>query len=304
MKPELIKPFVTPADGVDTGVALLDETEVFSRDGKDFQIFILPVVLSLPTSLGLKDFNELSALPALASIIRKLPWFAGRAVEIAPRLFVGSRLYGEKVFSSVNLARTGNWDLVPKELENEYGKTGADVTILDRLVCVRHVYIRVAGVGALRETVMPLPNDVEFKLTEMMRFALDNHSTRKASETMVLNAAVKLMPIVPFASGIWGFDAMRNRAVLSHIALAAATAEVGKQPIAYQAVQSAFGTSQLKVFAFKQKGEWQVEAVLDNLTVAAESPEEGEAVSKALLIEMAAAYEVKLENLDAVKVSH
>ena len=48
------------------------------------------------------------------------------------------------------------------------------------------------------------------------------------------------------------------------------------------------------MFAFKQKGEWQVEAVLDNLTVAAESPEEGEAVSKALLIEMAAAYEVTL----------
>lgn len=304
MNPELIKPFEAPLNTAEPGFPLFDESEIFSRDGKDFQIFILPVVLSLPTHLGLKDFNELSALPALASIIRKLPWFEGRAVEIAPRLFVGSRLYGENIFTSISLARTGNWDLVPKELEHEYGKTGADVVVLDQLVCVRHVYIRIAGVGALRERVIPLPKDVEFKLTEMMRFALDNHSTKKASETMVLNAAVKLMPIVPFATGIWGFDEMRNRAVLSHIALAAATAESGKQPIAYQAVQSAFGTSQLKVLAFKQRGEWQVEAVLDNLTVAAETPEEGEAVSKALLIEMAAAYGVTLQNLDEAKQSH
>ena len=281
-----------------------DESETFSRDGKHFQIFIMPVVLSLPATVCTQDLDELGALPALGNIIRQLPPFKDRAVEIAPRLIAGNPYLLNHTYTSIDFARSGDWSTIHSEPRRDDDIYNNDIFILDRQVCVRHIYIRVAGHEPLRINQIEFSAEMENRLSQMIRFSIDNSAHATKSSALVFSTGVNIMPIIPFIRAIYSYDRIRNCAILSHIASASAFAAGGKQPMGYQLISNALGKPRIKVFALKQGDEWRFEAELDNTFLETLDPQRAGATAKEMLMAAAAQFRLELVNLDATKMPH
>jgi hypothetical protein len=154
----------------------LNRAEVFSRDGTCWQIYALPVVLSMSESAAahLKPSStiEVPGLFALGKILRAMPAFTGRAVEVAPYLMFADRI-AEDNCSSIELARSGEWVSVPNGFVD--GEWTGDAQVLDRSAGLRHIYIRVAGAEPLEQEEIAVEGEAATRLDAVLNFALVEH---------------------------------------------------------------------------------------------------------------------------------
>lgn len=277
----------------------LNRAEVFSRDGTCWQIYTLPVVLSMSESAAahLKPSStiEMPGLFALGKILRAMPAFVGRAVEVAPYLMYADRI-GEDDCSSIELARSGEWASVPDGSID--GHWTGDPKVLDRSAGLRHIYIRVAGAEPLEQEEIAVEGEAAKRLDAVLTFALTEHlaSASVAGGPDVFTA--RALAIMPFMSAILDHDNVRNRAVLSHIAWAAKSkAPHGEAVIAYQVQPGLGNVNDLHVYAVRGDDEWQVEACIRNLLVDCVTPLASAESAEALLREVAASVGVRVMDL-------
>lgn len=277
----------------------LNRAEVFSRDGTCWQIYALPVVLSMSESAAAhlmpSSTNEVPGLFALGKIIRAMPAFSGRAVEVAPYLMFADRI-AEDNCSSIELARSGEWASVPDGSVD--GQWTGDAQVLDRSAGLRHVYIRVAGDEPLEQEEILIEGEAAKRLNAAINFGLAEYLSAESIASGSDAFTARALAIMPFMSAIIDHDNVRNRAVLSHIAWAAKSkAPHGEAVIAYQVKPGLADVNDLHVYAVRSNDEWQVEACIRNLLVDSATPLVSAESAEALLREVATSVGVRVMSL-------
>jgi len=224
----------------------IDRLEIFSRNDKFCQVFVVPVVFSFPANSYQTALDMPIGLDSLGRVLRDVPPFARHEIDVAPHFVAGSWSAVEETdgFSSMTLARTGDWSLV--DLRN--GTIDAsDLTILNRRIAVRHVALRVIGDKPIDEANIAIPHDVMLRMVQMIKFSTMSGTATATDALSMSGVAVGLQRIEPFVSGMFAFNAIRTRAILNHMALASSAKAGADGSMSYEIEKDDAGVERVRV---------------------------------------------------------
>lgn len=266
----------------------LDRNEVFERNGKFAQIFVLPIVFSIQADKYQTALDSPVGLDAIHRVIRSLPEFSTHSIEVAPQFLVGSwaDVESDQGFSSMALARSADWRWV--EDRNEECEHG-DVAIGGRRIAVRHIVFRAVGDAPVAWAQIPLTRIIEDRLVSMVKFSTMATSTPNDSNFNLSGMVVRALPIQPFVTGMFQFNEVLSRAVLKHVAHYSSPLAGGDGTLAYEVILDEDGEERIRVDGGRRAGgEYAVSVVIGNSPE--ESLKEGYGTlehSRALLLEVA-----------------
>jgi len=222
----------------------IDRIEIFKRNGMYCQVMVAPVAFSFPANRYKTALDSPIGLNSLGRALRDVPQFASHQVDVSPFYLAGSWAAAEQDngLSSMTLARTGDWTVV--DLWNG-DIDAADLTVLDRRIAVRYLVFRLIGNHPIEVGDIALPNYIHVRMLQMIKFAIMSTAGSVEDALASNKVAVEVFPIQPFVSGMLGFNAIRTRAILDHVAHASSTGSGADGSISYEVVKDDDGVNRV-----------------------------------------------------------